>query len=105
MFHRDTVYVIGDSKTSSSNPIMHKYNAFFVGLVIDLHTHEIVDAECSSIVELTTRFVRSLLIGKSILEIEKLTEEIERRYFGSSQRALIVALKNASIKYEKIKGS
>ena len=103
MYQQGTVYVVGDSKTSSNNPIMQQYNAFFVGLVIDRKTDKIIDAECSSTIDLTTRFVYSLFAGKSILEVDRLTDEIEQRYFGSSQKALIVAFKNAHIKYLQIK--
>lgn len=103
MYQQGTVYVIGDSKTSSNNPIMQQYNAFFIGLVICRKTDKIIDAECSSTIDLTTRFVHSLFVGKSILEVDRLTEEIEQRYFGSSQKALMVAFKNAHIKYLQIK--
>ncbi|MFE8698496.1 DUF3870 domain-containing protein [Cytobacillus sp. FJAT-53684] len=103
MFQQGTVYIIGDSKTSSNNPIMQQFNAFFVGLVIDRETDKIIDAECSSTINLTTRFVQSLFVGKSILEVDRVSEEIEQRYFGSSQKALMVAFKNAHIKYLQIK--
>ncbi|MBO0998649.1 DUF3870 domain-containing protein [Bacillus sp. SD075] len=43
-----------------------------------------------------------MLVGKSILQPDELEKEIEKRYFGSSQKALIVALRNASIKYEQL---
>ncbi|MGM7637047.1 DUF3870 domain-containing protein [Bacillus sp. Hm123] len=102
MFHNDTIYVIGDSKTASNNPITQQFNSFFIGLVIDRNTHEIIDADCSATISLTSRFVHSLLVGKSILQIEEIVYGIENRYFGSSQKALIVALKNASIKYHQI---
>jgi hypothetical protein len=102
MFQQDTIYVIGDSKTSSNNPIMQQFNAFFVGLVINKESNKIIDAECSSTINLTTLFVKSLFIGKSILEVDEVLKEIEQRYFGSSQKALMVAFKNAHIKYLQI---
>ncbi|KAB2329943.1 DUF3870 domain-containing protein [Cytobacillus depressus] len=102
MFQQNTVYIIGDSKTSSNNPIMQKYNSFFIGLVVNRETNEIVDAECSSTIALTSIFIKSLFVGKSILEVENVLEEIEQRYFGSSQKALMVAFKNANIKYTQI---
>jgi len=102
MFQQTTVYIIGDSKTALNNPIMQKYNTFFIGLVIDKETDEIVDAECSSTINLTSVFVKSLFKGKSILQVDSVLAEIEQRYFGSSQKALMVAFKNASIKYAQI---
>ncbi|MBS4192587.1 DUF3870 domain-containing protein [Bacillus sp. FJAT-49705] len=102
MFQPNTVYIIGDSKTSLNNPIMQKYNGFFIGLVIDRDTDRIVDAECSATIALTSLFIKSLFVGKSILEVDRMNEEIEHRYFGSSQKALMVAFKNANIKYTQI---
>lgn len=102
MFQQNTVYIIGDSKTSLNNPIMQKYNQFFIGLVVNRDTHEIVDAECSSTIAITSLFVKALFTGKSILNVDQVLEEIERRYFGSSQKALMVAFKNANIKYAQI---
>ncbi|MGG1485555.1 DUF3870 domain-containing protein [Peribacillus castrilensis] len=43
-----------------------------------------------------------MLVGKSILRPDELETEIEQRYFGSSQKALTVALRNASIKYQQL---
>lgn len=102
MFQQTTVYIVGDSKTALNNPIMQRYNSFFIGLVIDRETEKIVDAECSSTIELTSQFVKSLFKGKSILEVDAVLAEIEQRYFGSSQKALMVAFKNANIKYVQI---
>jgi hypothetical protein len=102
MFSDNTIYIIGDAKTSSNNPITQKYNAFFIGLVIDRDSGLIVDADCSTTIQLTEKFVKSLFLGKSMTDTERVSKEIEARYFGSSQKALIVAFKNASIKYQQI---
>lgn len=99
MFQENTVYIVGESKAASNNPITQQFNCFFIGLVIDSDTHEIVDAECSTTISLTSNFIRSMLNGHSILQPDVLEKEIEKRYFGSSQKALTVAIRNASIKY------
>ncbi|MFJ7638914.1 DUF3870 domain-containing protein [Peribacillus sp. NPDC097225] len=99
MFQENTVYIVGESKAASNNPITQQFNCFFIGLVIDSDTHEIVDVECSTTISLTSKFIRSMLNGHSILQSDVLEKEIEKRYFGSSQKALTVAIRNASIKY------
>ncbi|MCF6409037.1 DUF3870 domain-containing protein [Pseudalkalibacillus salsuginis] len=104
MYSENTIYIIGDAKTSSNNPITQKFNVFFIGLVIDKSSGLIVDADCSSTIPLTEKFVKSLFLGKSIMDTEKVSREIETRYFGSSQKALVVAFKNASIKFQQITG-
>ncbi len=102
MFPDHAVYIIGDSKTASNNPITQKFNTFFIGLVIDRNSHEILEAECSSTIALTSKFVQSIFKGKSMNEPEAVIQEIEKRYFGSSQKAIIVAFKNAHIKYTQM---
>lgn len=102
MYHSDTVYITGESKTSSNNAIMHQYNGFFIALIINKETHIIVDAECSSTINLTSSFIRSILVDKSILNADKVLAEIESRYFGSSQKAVMVAFKNAHLKYRQL---
>lgn len=99
MFQQNTIYIVGESKAASNNPITQQFNCFFIGLVIDGDTHEIVDVECSTTISLTSKFIHSMLKGKSILQPDELEKEIEQRYFGSSQKALTVALRNANIKY------
>ncbi|WP_201714606.1 DUF3870 domain-containing protein [Rossellomorea arthrocnemi] len=102
MNSKDTIYIIGDARTAANNPIMQQYNVFFVGLVIDKTTHLIVDADCSSTISLTASFVKHLLVGQSIINLDSVIQEIESRYFGASQKALSIAFKNAHIKYMKI---
>lgn len=100
MFDKDTIYVVGDAQSSSNNPITQQYSSFFVGLVVDTTNHKIVEASCSSTIQLTADFARSLFVGHSILDVEKVGEEIRYRYFGSSQKTLIAAFKDAHKKYK-----
>ena len=102
MFQQNTVYIVGESKAAANNPITQQFNSFFIGFVIERNTHEIMDVECSTTLSLTKRFIHSLLKGKSILKVDELIQDIENRYFGSSQKALIVALRNAGIKYQQL---
>ncbi|MTH53739.1 DUF3870 domain-containing protein [Bacillus mangrovi] len=100
MFHEETVYLIGDAQISQNNPISKKFSQFFVGVVVDRSTGRIVDAECSATIELTVRFVQSLLVGKRI-DDEEVIACIQNRYFGASQKALIAAIRDAQRKYKQ----
>lgn len=101
IYCKDTVFVIGDAKSSQKNPITIRFNQFFIGLVIDRASGRIVDAECSATINLTARFVHSLLTGRLIND-PTIVDEIRQRYFGSSQKALIVAFGDAVKKYNQI---
>ncbi|WP_027416862.1 DUF3870 domain-containing protein [Aneurinibacillus terranovensis] len=100
MYDKDTVYIIGDAQSSMNNPITQQYNAFFIGLVVNCRNHTIVDAGCSSTISLTSEFVRSIFVGYTMEDTDRVASEIRRRYFGSSQKALIVAFKDAQKKYK-----
>ncbi len=94
--HANTVYVIGHGRTQSDNPIMNVYSQFFIGFSVNVETDIIVDAAASVILNETNAFVRSLFVGKKFDKIhDSIIEDIEKRYWGSSQRALIVAYKDA----------
>jgi len=104
LYNQNTVYVIGDAKAPQNNPITKKYSQFFLALVIDVTNDEIIDSECSSTIQLTNQFVRSLFIGRHIFDAN-VEEDIRRRYMGASQKALIVAFHDAKYKYEQAKAA
>jgi hypothetical protein len=97
MYATSTVYIVGNSKTNSENPITTLYNAFYIGFVVEPESGLIEDVSCSSTLRTTDEFVRSLFTGKTMrLDDESLEAEIRRRYHGSSQKAIIVAYKDAA---------
>lgn len=97
-YDEDTIYVVGDAKSPQNNPITEKFKAYFLALVIDPKTHLIVDVECSTTLALTNKFIRGFFIGQHIHNND-ISTDITQRYLGSSQKALIVAFKDAQKKY------
>lgn len=97
-----TIYVTGEAKSPSNNPITSQYGLFFVGLVVETETHVIVRADCTATLALTVEFVRELLEGRSLLEEDALVETIIDRYHGSSQRAMTAAVRAAAAKYRDL---
>lgn len=104
MYHKETVYIVGESKSPENNPITKQYQAFFIGFVIDRSNGRIVDVDCTSVIEITKQFVKSLFIDQYFWDSDNITAMIMNRYFGSSQKALIVAYKHAQKKYEEAVG-
>ncbi|WP_338751160.1 DUF3870 domain-containing protein [Bacillus sp. FJAT-52991] len=101
MYDKNTIFIIGDAKASQNNPITKKYNQYFLAIVVDQTDGKIIDVECSATVDITKHFVRSLFIGRHI-DDPSIVEDISQRYFGSSQKALIVAFNDAQKKYQAI---
>lgn len=100
VYDKDTIYIIGDAQSAVNNPITQQFSAFFIGLVVDTTNHKMIDAGCSSTIPLTSEFIRSIFVGHSILVFDEVAEEIRRRYFGASQKAIIAAYKDAQKKYK-----
>ncbi|MEA4846258.1 MAG: DUF3870 domain-containing protein [Clostridiaceae bacterium] len=99
----ETVYIIGDSKTNMDNAITVIYNSYYIAFEIDVHTDEIIDLVCAHTIDITERFVKKIFLGKSIIDSDKIIEEIYRRYHGTSQKAIIVSYKDALKKYQDVK--
>lgn len=103
MFGEDTIYIIGNAKSQQHNAITHQYGQFFIGFVIKKKSDVIIDCDVSVTLELTRNFIRELFIDQRMTEDpELIRQEIEERYFGSSQKAIFVAYKDAQKKYSQI---
>ena len=97
-----SIYLTGEAKSPTNNPITTQWGLFFIGLVVNTETHVIERADCTATLALTAEFVRELLEGSSLLEDDDLVDTITARYHGSSQRALAAAVRNASAKYRDL---
>lgn len=96
-YPENTVYLVGHAKVASDNPISISYGIFFLPFVVDLHTHQIVDVSCNAILDISRDFVRSLLVGCDLLDgLDDAIHRVRSRYFGSSQKALVAALRDAN---------
>ena len=73
-----------------------------VGMVVDKDTGLILDVDCSLVTDLAKKFIKDLLVGKSLDHISEIEEALTLRYFGSARKALISAIKIAYEKYRQI---
>ena len=98
----DTIYLTGEAKAPSNNPITNQFGLFYVAFEIQPDTHRILDVDCAATLALTRNFIRSLFVDADITDPGRLIERIQRRYHGSSQKALITAVNNAAKKYREV---
>lgn len=103
MKSKETVYIIGESRTNMDNAITVIYNSFYVAFEIDVDTDTIIDVGCTHTINITEIFMKKLFVGKCLNDLESLEQEIKRRYHGTSQKAVIVCCKDALKKYLDIK--
>jgi len=99
-YSQNTIFVTGVAKPSKDDPIASSYQVFFLSLIVDKETDTIVDATCNSAREMTSKFIRVLLVGHNLVkETDDMVQEIRHRFLGLAQKALIVALKDAHNRY------
>ncbi|MGO1580657.1 MAG: DUF3870 domain-containing protein [Peptoniphilaceae bacterium] len=104
MYDKNTVYIIGHGKTSLDNAITEQFKIFFVGFVIDIKTDEVIDLSCSATIPTTQEFIASIFVGKKFDRYrEEIEAEVLKRYFGTSQKAIIISYKDALKRYRKVK--
>lgn len=103
MLTRDKLYIAGNAKPNSGNPITYVYDRLILVLIIDKKTGEILDTDLNSVCELTKQFIKELLVGYSLMhDLDVMIHELQTRYFGLSQKTIIACLKDA---YNKMRES
>lgn len=102
-FPENAIYIVGNAKTQQSNPITQRFGQFFIGFVVERESARILACGVSATISVTSDFVSSLFIGRLLTEdAETVRQMLESRYFGSSQKALLVAYKDAQKKYLRV---
>jgi len=103
IFPENTIYIVGNAKTQQTNPITHHFGQFFISFIIERETAKILACGVSVTISVTNDFISSLFVGRSLLDdTETIRQILETRYFGSSQKAIWVAYKDAQKKYNRI---
>lgn len=96
----NSLYIVGNSKSQMNNPITQVYGQFFIGFIVDNGSGRIIDVECNAIISLTNNILKDILIGENItMDFDTIRDRITKRYLGSSQKAILVAFKDAQKKY------
>ena len=92
----NTVFVTGTGRPTKEDAITSVYQVLSLSLIVDSKTNIIVDASCNSVMDMTSDFIRGILIGHNLItEIYDIEQEIKSRFFGLVKKALIVAVKDA----------
>jgi hypothetical protein len=99
-YPENSLYIVGNSKSQMNNPITQLYGQFFIGFVVEKVNGKIIDVECNAIISLTNNILKDILIGEYMTsDYETIKHQITQRYLGSSQKAILVAFKDAQKKY------
>ena len=105
MYKNNTILVVGQAKPSKEDAIYNLHGEFYISLVLDRESGEILDMDCNTILEVTKNFVASMLIGKSLkADVAIMEKEIKNRYFALTQKPLIACIKDAHNRYMMVTG-
>ena len=97
-------FVIGESRTNADNAITAIYGSFYMAFEISEQTEQVLGFNCTHTLELTEQFLRRLFLGQHFPSIDTWLEEVlERRYGGSSRRAVLVSYRDALKRYRTMR--
>ncbi|MHB1392023.1 MAG: DUF3870 domain-containing protein [Clostridia bacterium] len=100
IYPENSLYIVGNSKSQMNNPITQMYGQFFIGFIIEKESGKIIDVECNAIISITNNILKDILIGENMaMDYDTIKNQITKRYLGSSQKAILVAFKDAQKKY------
>ena len=100
VYGKSSIYITGTAKISNNDPISSIFDTFFIGIIVDRDDGKIIDVTCNMVSEITSDFIKSILIGYNLRDEEdKIVYDIKDRFHGIAQKAVIAALKDARNRY------
>ena len=100
----DTYFVIGESRTNSDNAITLISGSFYLGFEVDAKTETVLAFNCTHTLDITENFLKQWFIGKNFVEIDSWLEEaLNRRYGGSSRKAVLTSYRDALKRYRAMR--
>ena len=98
----DTIIVAGSARLPENITARHVFGFFAIELEIDPVDYTIVDVSCTMLPSLGEKIVYNALLGNKVKEgIEDAIEQLERRFFSVTKRAVVAALEDAYKWYKK----
>ncbi|WP_406677697.1 DUF3870 domain-containing protein [Neomoorella carbonis] len=98
-----TVLIVGHAKISRDVASRSVYESIAFSVEIDRKYGVIVDCEPTILIESGRDFIKRLIVGLSLEEIDEICRRIEENYHGNALPALIAALKDIYRQYNYLK--
>lgn len=100
-----SVYVIGESRTNADNAITKMYGTFYMAFEVEEETFKVIDFSCTHTIATTQSFLKKLFLGQCFPEIDGWLEDaLNKRYGGSSRKAVLVAYHDALKRWRLMTG-
>lgn len=92
----NAILAAGMARPSASTSIAVKYDLLLLVMVLDRESGIVLNAECNMLVDVSSEYIASLLVGRCFYtELDEMIAAVQRDYHGLSQKALTVCLKDA----------
>jgi len=99
---QNEIFISGYAKLPSQITASKLYEVIAIGLIVDKESGKILNADCSLATKIAVEFVKDLLLGENLNDIEAINEKIHKYYFGSAKKALVTAISSCKKKYDEI---
>lgn len=95
------VYFVGNSAMPTNTTVGNVFKIGAVGVLMDIRTSLILDANVTLVSPLSINFIRAQLIGRHLnRDLEQIIKDVDR-YQGQARNAIIVALRSIADRYNK----
>jgi len=102
---RTEIFVTGYAKLPQGITAAELYSIIAVGMMVDRHTGIIGDVDCTLATDMGKNFVKSLVVGKNLNEVDAIDTEFNDNYYGSAKKALISAIRTCNEKFRQIQNN
>lgn len=98
----DTIVIAGSARLPENITAKHVFGYFAIELEIDPVDSKIVDVSCTVLPSLGEKILSTALLGNKIEEgIENAIQQLEKRFFSVTKRAIVAALEDAYRWYKR----
>lgn len=98
----DKVLVTGYAKLPQGITAAELYSIVGVALIVNRETGEIYEVDCTLVTSVAREFVKSIVVGRNMNDLEAIEQEFERSYLGSAKKAIISAIRTCGEKYRQV---
>jgi len=99
---QNRILITGYAKLPQGITAKELYTTIAVVLVVEKQSGEIINADCTLATELSRSFVKELLTGCNLNDIEAVESKFRTCYYGSARKAIISAIRNCAEKFKLI---
>ncbi|WP_160197960.1 DUF3870 domain-containing protein [Senegalia massiliensis] len=102
--YKNQVFLTGYAKLPEGITARELYGVVALAMTVDKCTGEILDVEPTLSTYLGRTFVKELLVGEKISDLNQLEMKVKKHYFGSAKKAILTTIKMCHKNFSKING-